>query len=182
MATTLSAVGGARDDAGWMTYVEAMPLLECSGGAVTGLVKAGRIRSRAQVGRRLPSLCRKDVERVAVERAEERRQAEERRAARAAPPIWSPPDDGEVWLSATEAGLVLGLTPTGMRYRADHDLIPHVRRGRRVWFRRDHVEQAAAARAFQAVQSAAGGHAGVDDEASADGGAEVGDEEQRVHG
>jgi hypothetical protein len=131
-----------------MTYADAMPLLGCSGPTVARLVREGRIRSREQAWRAWPSLWRQDVERVAAGRAEERQAAEARSRAR---PLSLPPDDEHVWLTPVEAALVLGMSRPGVHYRAQRELLPHVKHGRRVWFRRDHIEQAAAARAFVAA-------------------------------
>lgn len=134
-------------DPDWMTYADAEPMLGCSHTKIAAMVKAGRIRSRDQTYRAWPSLWRADVDRVAGELAAERAAVQKRRSAR---PMKAPPDDDHVWLSPAEAALVLGLTRTGVMYRAHEGLLPHVRRGRRVWFRREHIEQAAAARAFVA--------------------------------
>lgn len=136
----------------WITWAQA--------GAMTGLprsrigwaIKNGRIARRGG-SRSLPSLRRSSVEAFALEWGAEQAavQAQKRACAkrRIERPEWAAPDDGDVWLSTAEAALVLGLTKTGVRYRADQDLIPHERRGSRLWFRRDHVEQVAAARAFR---------------------------------
>jgi hypothetical protein len=140
---TLLPVAG---DLEWMTYADAAPAIGCSRPTIARMVKAGAIRSKEQAWRHLPSSWRADVERVAVEWAQERREAEVRRRSR---PASAAPDDGEVWLSVADAALVMGLSRNGVLYRVDRGLVPHVRRGVRVWLRRGHVEQAAAARAFQ---------------------------------
>ena len=73
----------------------------------------------------------------AVECEQKRRELEGRRRTR---PVTGPPDDEHVWLSTTEAALVLGLSQSGVRYRAVEVLLPCKRSGSRVWFRRDHAE------------------------------------------
>lgn len=129
----------------WVTYAEAAAIIGCGRSVVARLVARGELVGRGRQERRqLPSISRASAVEVAAQRAtaqaESTQVAEERRRAR---PEVLPPDDGEVWLSATEAGLVLGMTSLGVRYRAIHGLIPSTRRGQRWWFRRDHVEQAA---------------------------------------
>lgn len=82
------------------------------------------------------------------------RPARPERAPRPEPVDESPPDDGDVWLDTTTAGLVLGCTPVYVARLADQGRIPAVRRGRRWWLRRTDVEQRAAARAFAAAHCA----------------------------
>lgn len=129
-----------------MTYVEAAAMAGIAVSAVGAAVRRGDLVSREQVGSAHPSLRRGDVEAWVAERARRRRELEEK-AAR--PPVSAPPDDGHVWLDPITAGLVLGMSANGVRYRVERGLLPHVRRGHRVWLRRDHVEQAAAARALR---------------------------------
>ena len=59
---------------------------------------------------------------------------------------WEPPNDGHVWLSASTAALVLGISRVRVCQLARADRIPHMRRRERLWFRRDLLEQYAAAR------------------------------------
>lgn len=142
------------DDSEWVTYLEAARMIGCSPGLVGRMVKSGELEARGRQEQRwLPTISRVSALEVAEARAERQRLAELRRTAR---PAWLPPDDGNVWLSPQEAGLVIGLTHMGVRYRAIHGLIPATRCGGRWWLRRDHVEQAAAARVFQRRRSADG--------------------------
>lgn len=67
----------------------------------------------------------------------------------------SAPDDGQVWLDPTTAGLLLSYTPQYVTRLALDERIPAVRRGRRWWLRRRDVETYSAARAFAARTRAA---------------------------
>jgi hypothetical protein len=139
----------ASERASWITYVEAAALVGCSNRVITRAVRTGQIESRARLGvTREPSLRRTSVRAFALVWAQERAAVAERAPARSRPGSL-PPDDEHVWLSTRTAALVLGMTPTGVRYRVHQGLLPHVRRRGRLWFRREHVEQAAAARAFR---------------------------------
>ncbi|MDP3950308.1 helix-turn-helix domain-containing protein [Microbacterium sp.] len=58
-----------------------------------------------------------------------------------------PPQDGHFWLSRAEAALVLGISASRVSELTRTDKIPATRAGHRHWYRRDQVEQLAAARA-----------------------------------
>lgn len=71
--------------------------------------------------------------------------------SRVRPPTGPPPEPG-VWLNTNTAAALLGMSPTGVTLMARQDRIPATRHGRRWWFRRDHLEVLAAARARMSQQ------------------------------
>ena len=136
--------------ASWVSWTEATAIVGCPRSRLERAVRDGTVDSRPQAWRTLPSVRRFSLEALIAVYAQEQRAAEERRTRR---PATAPPDDELVWLTMAEVALLLQITRPGVRYRVEQDLIPHVRIGRRVWFRRDHVEQVAAARAFRMRQT-----------------------------
>lgn len=50
-----------------------------------------------------------------------------------------PPDDGYEWLNPDQAGRRMGVTSQAVTSRVRRGTIPHVRRGRRIWIRADHL-------------------------------------------
>ena len=135
-----------RERASWVSWIEATAIVGCPRSRVERAVRDGTVESRPQAWRTLPSIRRTTLDTLIVVYEEEQRTLRDRRNRR---PAMAPPDDDHVWLTTAETALILGITQPGVRYRVKNDLIPHMRRGRRVWFRRDHVEQAAAAQAFK---------------------------------
>jgi hypothetical protein len=136
----------------WITWTQAAVMTGLPRSRIGWAIGSGRVAKR-RGSRSLPSLRRSSVQAFAREWVAEQQAVEAQKRAEAKRrmerPDWSAPDDGKVWLSTAEAALVLGLLKTGVRYRADQSLLPVERRGLRLWFRRDHVEQAAAARTFR---------------------------------
>lgn len=148
-STTTPETGG---DAGWVSWVEAAAILGCSPGTVRALVASGRLSTRPRRGPR-PSVEASSVQALAVRdawRARRRRARRKRRRRRGAQP-----DNDAVWLGAVTAGLVMGVSTERVRQRARAGTLPVVVYGGRMWFRRTHVEQAAAARTFVHAQRAA---------------------------
>lgn len=148
----------------WVTWDWAAERTGCPRASLYVHMRAGRIRHRGVRVRR-GALDRASVEEFArwyAEHDAQRRAAEaaavaaraERDARRAelGPP---PAADGDVWLDATTAGLVLGVSAQYVIRLAGAERIPAVRRGRQWWLRRRDVEQVAAARAFAARAQAA---------------------------
>jgi excisionase family DNA binding protein len=102
-----------------------------------------------------PSLRRTSVEAWAAtwaEQEERRREEGARRQTLSRPS--DPSQDGHVWLSRTETAKVLGVSPSRVSELTGADKIPATRAGHRHRYRRDHVEQLAAARAFTARRAA----------------------------
>jgi hypothetical protein len=86
-----------------------------------------------------------------LDTARERQQHDEARArARAAQ---HPPSDGYVWINMDAAAAVLKVTRARVGQLTRADRLPHIRRGRRVYYRRDLIEQISAARAARKNRS-----------------------------
>lgn len=117
------------DEASFVTYVEAAAIAGTAVSTIGSAVRRGELVPREQSGTPRPSLRRVDVVAWAFERARRRRDLEEKAAP---PPDSASPDDGHVWLDPVTAGLVLGLSANGVRYRVERGLLPHVRCGHRV--------------------------------------------------
>lgn len=77
--------------------------------------------------------------------AERKQRQAQRQERRKAP---GPLRDGHVWLNSQTAALLLGVGRTRVSQLAARGSLPHQRHGGRLWFRRDQIEQVAAARAF----------------------------------
>ena len=96
----------------------------------------------------LSRAVRAEVEAWAEERATKRRRNEARKVARGRRAArLRPPADGRVWLDVETVALMLGCSPRWVRALAQEDRLSHVRRGARLWFVREHIEQVSAARA-----------------------------------
>lgn len=134
----------------WVTYVEACKIVGCTQPTISRAISNGHIVSR-HAGRKVPALDRATVEEFA--RAFAERQAYREQKRRASADHTDPPDTVHLWLTPNEAGDVLGITGTRVWQLVNRDRLPHTRRGRRIWIRLDHAEQAAAARAFWAMHS-----------------------------
>lgn len=129
----------------WVTYLEAARIVGCTPATITNAVRAGHITSR-HAGRAHPALDRLTVDQFAQAFAERRDQAGQARRRRAE--NTEPPDTVHLWLTPAETADPLGISDVRVRQLAQRDRLPHTRRGRRVWIRLDHAEQAAAARGF----------------------------------
>jgi excisionase family DNA binding protein len=130
----------------WLSYVAAAKVVGSSPATIGNAVKAGRLEHRTGASRYFASIGRASVERFAREWQDEQAAARDRRAARVAA-ISGPPQDGQVWLDTNTTALVLGVSHSRVGQLARRERLPCVKRGRRRWFRRDHVEVIAAARA-----------------------------------
>jgi predicted DNA-binding transcriptional regulator AlpA len=133
----------ARERARWVSQEVGAELVGVPLSTLRGAVVRGEVRSRG-TARALPSLERSEVEawaqarrRHSAERARRRQEAHERGQA---------PRDGRVWLDAETVAIMLGVSESWVRHLAREDRLPHTRKGRRVWFLREHIESAAAAR------------------------------------
>jgi hypothetical protein len=67
---------------------------------------------------------------------------ERRRAEREARST-APPDDGRVWLDAETVAIMLGASARRIRQLAAEDRLPCTRKGRRMWFLREYIEESA---------------------------------------
>ena len=139
----------------WITWSQAAELVGCSVSVIERHTRTGRIQSRAlrNRGHYQPTLSRTSVEAFAnwwqpMNAQREQRRAERARNVRPPEPI-GPPDDGQIWLRATTAALVIGCTPQWVGRIASEERIPAVRRGRRWWLRRTDVEIYSAARVLE---------------------------------
>lgn len=133
----------------WISFDTAAEIADCARETLRHAVAAGRIEQRTVSGR-IRSLRREDVERFAKDLSAERQRVAQARAQRLADRAQKtqPPDDGHVWVDAVTAAAITGFTARWINQLAARERLPAVRRGRAFWFRRDHVEQWAAARAF----------------------------------
>jgi excisionase family DNA binding protein len=133
----------------WVSQETAGRLVGLSTPTIRAAVRRGEFTLR-DVNHALPSLDRTEVLRW----AENRRQREERRAVERLErqQATQPPDDGRVWFDVETAAAVLGCSPRWVRVLAQEGRLPHVRRGRHLWFVREHLETVNAARAFRHAQ------------------------------
>lgn len=143
----------------WISYADAATIVGCSHGTIGAAVRRGDIANRpASTGRRGgrasldASSVRAFAANWATQRAHVAAEAAERAARRS---NTQPPDDQQVWLNTYVTALVVGVSPSRVKQLAAADRPPHVRIGRRLWFRRQDIEQAAAVRAFRAAKAAA---------------------------
>jgi Mn-dependent DtxR family transcriptional regulator len=134
----------------WVSHESAAALTGIPSSTVTAAVSRGELHPRA-VHRALPSLDRAEVLKWAEVRRRQQVLAEARRRGRAA--RVGPPDDGRVWLDAGTVALLLNVSPRWVRAMAKDDRLPHVRRGRRLWFLRENMEQVSARRALWRTDS-----------------------------
>jgi hypothetical protein len=136
---------GATRAAEWVSYNRAAKLVGCSPTAILHAVQRGEIARRRAEHRAQPALSRDSVEAFASEWATQQEAKARVRAQRAANRL-GPPDDEHVWLKPTTAALVLGMSTSRLRQLASQERIPFTQQSGRRWYRRDHVEQAAARR------------------------------------
>lgn len=122
----------------WITRGRAAEILGCSISTVDRLITIGELHPR-QAADRYPSLDDGEVAQVAAARALAREHLTCRRIEREkAKPL--PPDDGYLWLTASQAGRVLGITQRAIYKRIQRGTIPYTEHRGRYWFRRDLVE------------------------------------------
>ena len=137
-----------QPDPDWVTHAEAAAIVGCGLSTIDRHQRAGAIARRHVADRKLPSLNRASVE--AFAERWQRELAAKQRPKRA--PESGPPDDGDVWLDALTASLVVGVSRQYLGRLAVQGRLPAaLDRGRRKWwFRRSHIEEYAAARALAA--------------------------------
>jgi hypothetical protein len=135
----------------WITYVEAARVIGCADRTVARMVRDGRFVQR-KGPRAQPSISAESARAVGVEVRAAGLSGEQRAAERAAAKAarWTPPPDGNVWLSAETTALVLGVTTQSVHQRFADGKLPFTVHGGMKWFRRSDVEMRAAVRAFQA--------------------------------
>lgn len=139
----------------WISWAAASELVGCRISAVIRAVQDGAIETRGGGRSRRPSLRRSSVEAWGTTwAAQEERRREEAARRQARLRRSNPPGDGHVWLSRTETALVLGVSGNQVSRLTRSGKVPATRAGHRHWYRRDHVEQLAAARAFAARRGA----------------------------
>lgn len=137
---------------GWISYVAAAKIVGCSAATIGNAVKAGKLEHREGTSRYSASIGRASVEKYAEEWQAEQQAAQERRDAQ--PAVASGfPEDGHMWLDTNTTALVLGISPSRVGQLARRESLPSVTRGRRRWFRRDHIETIAASRSLAATIS-----------------------------
>ena len=144
------------EEARWVTHVEAAELIGCTRHDVARLVDSGDLPQR------VAARCKPSIDRSAAsafravweERQRQRHDAKKERIASHRSKT-APPDDGDVWVGTSTTALVIGITPSAVRQRAERGTLPHVRTASRLWFRRRDVEIAAAAQVFTRRRGAA---------------------------
>jgi hypothetical protein len=134
----------------WLSLDTAATLTGAPRRQILDAAHRGDIVQRHDLAPGTPSLDRDSVlawakrwcEVQAEEEAAARRRLRERQAKRVKD---GPPQDGQVWLPASTAALVLGVSRVRVRQLAERDKLPCTVVGSRRWFRRDLLEQTAAA-------------------------------------
>ena len=119
-----------------ITHAQAATLLGCHTRTISKLVQQGRLTS---TGARGPGVGALDLDQV-LQLRERRAQAAAARRLRYDPRRHGPPDDEHEWLDPTQVAERLGVTDKAVHARARRGTIPHVRCGRRVWIRADHLK------------------------------------------
>lgn len=139
-------VDDAPDEPTWISYVAAAELAGVATSTIHYAIQRGEITHRPAPDRR-PSVGRESVLAWAAARAEHAEIAAERARERALAHAESlPPASDHDWIDTATAAKVLGVSAVRVSQLAQADRLPHVRKGRRVWFRRDQLEVVAAAR------------------------------------
>lgn len=148
MSRPHTALTGPAPEAEWISITEAQVLAKCSQPTVAAAIAAGEIIQRRGLPRGVPSLHHES----AKEWARRWRDGRDARAAAVDPKPESssaPPDAEHTWLDTKTAALTIGVSPTWLVTLAAQDRAPHTHVGRRLWWRRDHVEIMAAARGLR---------------------------------
>lgn len=120
-----------------ITHAQAAVLLGCHISNIGKLVGKGQLHS---TGMRGPGVGTLDLDEVLHLREQRARLVASRRAAEEARRQHDPPADGNEWLTTAQVAERLGVTRGAVTSRVRHDTVPHVRRGKRVWIRADHLE------------------------------------------
>lgn len=141
----------AQERGRWISQATTAVLFGGPLSAIAAAVARGELTPRP-AHRALPSLPRSEVQ----EWVDERRRRAAERAAREQEhrELYQPPDDGQVWPGAETAAIMLGHTSVRVRRLAADDRLPHARKGRRLWFLREHIEIVSAARASEHAHAA----------------------------
>lgn len=148
MVSSQSLAEHLNREAEWVTWEQACGLIGCSEPTLMKFIQSGQIVRRI-APRSVPSLERLSVRATADLWREKQRQTSQRRDERRSRPSQSePPDTESVWITATVAGIALGITANAVRQRVAAGKLPGVIKQRRLWLRRQDVEVAAAARHF----------------------------------
>ena len=134
----------------WISHPQAAELLGVGKTTVQRLIARGDLHPR-KVAPRYPSLDRAEVENLAERRWQDER-ARVRSARRRNPPKHPPPPGDHVWLTASQAARVVGITVPGIAKRIARGTIPHVIYKGRRWFRADHMELLGRARTARRVR------------------------------
>lgn len=135
----------AEKAAEWVSYIRAAEIVGCSETAILHAVQRGDIERRKVLNSAHPALSRASVDRFAGEWAARAAEKERRRAQNGARRS-DPPDEEHVWLKPATAALVLGVSSSGLRQMARDERVSMTERYGRRWYRRDLIEQLAAAR------------------------------------
>jgi hypothetical protein len=129
----------------WITYRQAAKILGVTHTTIGAMVKDGRISRRKLAASYYPSINAPSVRAHAAEREADRRVRDQRQ--RELEQRRQPPNDGEVWLSASAAA-VLGISRSRLWQRARAGRTPFTWKDSRMWFRRSDIETRAAVVAF----------------------------------
>jgi hypothetical protein len=132
----------------WISIAAAQRLAGCSEPTVLKALANGELQQRTGLPRGVPSINRKSAESwAATWRAAADARAARRAVLQSHRPRSAPPDDGYEWLSTKEAAPIVNRSLAWLVDRAARDLVPHERRGNRLWWRRDQVEAMGSVRA-----------------------------------
>lgn len=134
----------AEQRQGWVSAARAAEMTGRTLSMLRRAAERGEIITR-KAPRATPALSTESVLAWAEQHPKRERKPKPRAASAA-------PDDGLVWLPRSTVALMLGISTTRVAQLTAADRIPHQRRGHRTWYRRDHIEQLAAARAVHRAQ------------------------------
>lgn len=130
-----------------ITHAQAADLLGCHVSNISKLVAKGQLHT---TGLRGPGVGTLDLDEVLRLREERIKAEQERRLRydRVDPQRKGPPAElgDHEWLSVAQVAQRIGRLETAVRLRAQRGTIPHVRYGKRIWVRADHLEVWANAR------------------------------------
>ena len=119
-------------------------MVGCGASTIVTAAAKGELVQR-EASRALPSLERQSVEAFRDQWVNRPRRVPQPRTRRSAS---APPDDSQGWLSTSVVSVMLGVRRADVARLVRVGRLPEVKRGVRVWMRRDHAERAATAGSF----------------------------------
>jgi hypothetical protein len=128
----------------WVSHPQAAEIMGVGKTTIQRLIARGELHPR-KAAPRYPSLDRAEVQAVA-ERCWQAERQRIRAAQRRKAPKYPPPPGEHVWLTASQAARLVGITVPGIAKRVRRETIPFVVYKGRRWFRADHMESLGRAR------------------------------------